>query len=143
MKRVWVLAMFACLFAPALVAQEHYTEGPVWRVTLIRVKPGHMDEYLTVLQNGFKAIAEEAKHQGLIVDYKIFLKETQSSPQDWDVCTALEFKNHAALDGAEAKFEAIGDKISGGKEAAQQGMLKRVEIREILSDELIQEVYLK
>jgi uncharacterized membrane protein len=102
-----------------------------------------MDEYLTALQNGFKRVADEAKRQGIIVDYKVFFKETQSNPHDWDVCTAMEFKNHAALDGVDAKFEEIVNKIGGGKEAAQQSLMKRVEIREIISDELIQEVSLK
>ena len=47
MKKLYGLAVFVLLLAPALFAQEHYTEGPVWRIQLIRVKPTHMDEYLT------------------------------------------------------------------------------------------------
>jgi hypothetical protein len=47
MKKLCGLALFALLLAPALFAQEHYTEGPVWRVDLVRVKPTHIDEYLT------------------------------------------------------------------------------------------------
>src|SRR5437870_10884215 len=42
----WGLACLL-LFVTAAVAQEHYTEGPVWRVTLVRVKPAQMDAYLT------------------------------------------------------------------------------------------------
>ena len=42
----WALACLL-LFVTAAVAQEHYTEGPVWRVTLVRVKPAQMDAYLT------------------------------------------------------------------------------------------------
>ena len=34
-------------FALQAFAQEHYTEGPIWQVTLIRVKPTQMDAYLT------------------------------------------------------------------------------------------------
>jgi hypothetical protein len=30
------------------------------------------------------------------MDYKIFLKETKNNPEDWDICVATEFKNHAA-----------------------------------------------
>jgi hypothetical protein len=143
-KRMGLLiAGLLFVFVPGLFAQEHYTEGPVWRVSLIRVKPGHMDGYLTVLQNQFKRVADEAKRQGIIVDYKVFLKETQNNPDDWAVCTALEFKNHAALDGVDAKFEEIVNKMSGGKEAAQQSLQKREDIREILSEELMQEVSLK
>jgi hypothetical protein len=124
-------------------AQENYTEGPVWRVSLIRVKPTHLDEYLTSLRQVSKPFIEEEKRQGLIVDYKILLKETKNNPQDWDICLAVEYENHAALDGLDAKVEAIRDKVLGGKQQAHQLGEKREEIREIVSDELLQEIYLK
>ena len=143
MKKLFVLGVFAALFVPALFAQENYTEGPVWRVSLIRVKPTHEDEYLTSLRQQSKPFIEEEKRQGLIVDYKLFLKETKNNPQDWDVCLAVEYKNHAALDGIDAKLEAIRDKVLGGKQQAHQLGEKREEIREIVSDELLQEIYLK
>jgi hypothetical protein len=142
-KKMCVLAVFAALFAPALFAQENYTEGPVWRVSLIRVKPTHLDEYLTSIRQVSKPFIEEEKRQGLIVDYKIFIKETKNNPQDWDICLAVEYKNHAALDGLDAKVEAIRDKVLGGKQQAHQLGEKREEIREVISDELLQEIYLK
>jgi hypothetical protein len=141
--KVLIVAGFAALFMPALFAQENYTEGPVWRVSLVRVKPTHLDEYLTSMRQVSKGFIEEEKRQGLIVDYKIFLKETKTSPQDWDVCIAVEYKNHAALDGLDSKMEAIRDKVLGGKQQAHQLGEKREEIREIISDELMQEIYLK
>src|SRR6266480_5455033 len=78
----WALACLL-LFVTAAAAQEHYTEGPVWRVTLVRVKPAQMDAYLTSLRQATKPLLEEEKRTGAIVDYKIFLKETNSGPQDW------------------------------------------------------------
>jgi hypothetical protein len=73
------------LLTPALFAQEHYTEGPVWRIQLIRVKPTHMDDYLTSLRQSTKPLIEEQKKEGMIMDYKVFLKETKNSPEDWDI----------------------------------------------------------
>ena len=143
MKKMSVLAVFVSMFAPVVFAQENYTEGPVWRVSLIRVKPTHLDEYLTSLRQVSKPFIEEEKRQGLIVDYKIFLKETKNNPQDWDICLAVEYKNHAALDGLDAKVEAIRDKVLGGKQQAHQLGEKREEIREVVSDELLLEIYLK
>ena len=143
MKKLWGIAICLFVFAPALLAQEHYTEGPVWRVSLIRVKPTHMDEYLSSLQQSSKPFLEEEKRQGLIVDYKLFIKETKSNPQDWDMCLALQFKNHAAMDGLGSKLEAIRDKVLGGKQQAHQLGEKREEIREVISDELLQEIILK
>jgi hypothetical protein len=143
MKRLFGLAAFLLLLTPALLAQEHYTEGPIWRVQLIRVKPTQMDAYLTSLRQSTKPLIEEEKRQGMIMDYKIFLKETKNSPEDWDICIAVQYKNHAAMDGLAAKGEAARDKIMGGKQAAQQLGEKRAEIREIVSSELLQEIVLK
>jgi hypothetical protein len=137
------LAILSLLLAPALFAQEHYTEGPVWRIQLIRVKPTQMDAYLTSLRQSTKPLIEEEKKQGVIMDYKIFLKETKATPEDWDICVAFEYKNHAAMDGLAAKGEPARDKMLGGKAPAQQLADKRAEIREIISSELLQEVFLK
>src|ERR1700681_1624059 len=138
MKKLYGLAAFLLL-----LAQKHYTEGPVWRIQLIRVKPTQMDAYLTSLRQSTKPIIEEEKRQGMIVDYKIFLKETKNNPEDSDICVAAQFKHHAAMDGLPAKGEAVRDKIMGGKQAAQQLGEKRAEIREIISSELLQEIFLK
>jgi hypothetical protein len=143
MKKLYGLAVFMLLLAPALFAQEHYTEGPIWRVQLIRVKPTHMDEYLTSLRQSTKPLIEEQKRQGTIVDYKVFLKETKNNPEDWDICVAIQYKNHAALDGLTAKGEMARDKILGGKAQGQQLNEKRAEVREIISSELLQEIFLK
>lgn len=143
MKRLSGVAIAFLLLAPAVLAQEHYSEGPVWRVELVRVKPTHMDEYLTSLQQFSKPLLEEQKREGVILDYKFFIKETKSDPQDWDVCLAVQYKNHAAMDGLAAKEEAVRDKIAGGKQKAQQVGDSRAEYRELVSEELLQEVFLK
>jgi hypothetical protein len=143
MKTIYRLAAFVLLLAPAVLAQEHYTEGPVWRVSLVRVKPTQMDAYLTSLQQSSKPLLEEQKRNGTIMDYKFFLKETKHNPEDWDVCLAIEYKNHAAMDGLAAKGEMARDKILGGKQPAQQLTEKRAEIREVISSELLEEIVLK
>jgi hypothetical protein len=143
MKTIFRLAAFLLLLAPAVLAQEHYTEGPVWRVSLVRVKPTQMDAYLTSLRKASKPILDQQKQDGTIMDYKFFLKETKSNPEDWDVCLAIEYKNHAALDGLAAKAEMVRDKILGGKQPAQQLSEKRAEIRELVSLEELQEIFLK
>jgi hypothetical protein len=61
MKKLWGIAICLFVFVPALLAQEHYTEGPVWRVSLIRVKPNRMDEYLTSMQQSTKPFLDEEK----------------------------------------------------------------------------------
>lgn len=141
-KSYGLLVVLLFLVLPAW-AQEHFTEGPIWRVTLIKVKPNQMDAYLTSLRQGSKPLLDEQKKQGLILDYKIFFKETMENPHDWDIALAVQYKNYAAMDGQTAKGEAIRDKILGGKQPAQQLGEKRVEMREIVSSMLMQEVTLK
>jgi hypothetical protein len=143
MKKFWGIAICLFVFVPALLAQEHYTEGPVWRVSLIRVKPNRMDEYLTSMRQSTKPFLDEEKRQGLVVEYKVFLKETKSNPQDWDICLAVQYKNYAAMDGLSSKVEGIRDKVLGGKQQAHQLGEKREEIREVISSELLHEVVLK
>jgi len=141
-KLNWTLA-FVLLFALQAFAQEHYTEGPVWNITFIRVEPAKLDNYVTNLQQGWKVVYDEAKRQGVIMDYKVFFKETKNSPDDWDVALAILYKNHAQMDGRAARLEAIRDKVLGGKQAAQQAAEMRNEIREIVDIDLVQEVMLK
>ncbi len=141
-KYSWILALVA-LFALQAFAQENYTEGPVWSVTTIRVKPAHFDDYLTALRKNIKPFWDEAKREGAVMDYKIFLKQGQNGPHDWNIALAVLYKNHAQMDGQAAKFEAIRDKVLGGKQSAQQADEKRGEIREVLTTELVQEIMLK
>jgi len=141
-KLTWTLA-FVVLFALQGFTQEHFTEGPVWSVTTIRVKPAHFDDYMTALRQNIKPFWDEAKREGAVMDWKVFLKQTKNSPQDWDIALAVLYKNHAQMDGQAAKFEAIRDKTLGCKTAAIQANEKRGEIREPLTTDLLQEIMLK
>src|SRR6201998_2465533 len=122
-KHSWML-LLAVLWAWQGFAQEHYTEGPVWNITTIRVKPAQFDNYLSNLRQGWKVFCDEAKRQGTIMDCKAFLKQTRSGPQDWDIALAVLYKNHAQVDGQAAKFEAIRDKFLGGQQTEQQATVK-------------------
>ena len=66
MKKVFGLWLLLVVLAPAVFVQEHYTEGPVWRIQLIRVKPTKIDAYLTSLRQSTKPVIEEQKKQGMI-----------------------------------------------------------------------------
>ncbi len=137
----WFCLLAICAF-PAL-AQEHYTEGPVWRITFYKIKPNQEDAYFTSIRQKAKPYLDQAKQQGLIVDYKTYLNETSSGPRDWDLALALEYRNFSALDGLTAKTEALRDKVFGSKESAQQVGQQRVEMREEVGSILVREVTFK
>ncbi len=119
-----------------------YTQGSVWELSFIRLVPGMGDDYLKSLSSTWKATMDEAKKQGLIVSYKILGGEA-AGPDDWDLLLMVEFKNYAALDGAEAKFRAIEARIVGNADQTRTLMTKRLEVRRILGGKLTQELILK
>jgi hypothetical protein len=117
-----------------------YTDGPVWTITMVKAKL--TDDYLKTQTTNFKAFNEEAKKQGIIMDYKILLGDA-SSPNDFNIILMTEFKNMAAFDGLRAKLDPIADKLIGGEDVQRQGAVKRMEMREIIGDKLMREITLK
>ena len=111
MRRALVLAAFLCLVAVGVgFAQEHFTEGPVWEVSFYRTTPAHFDDYMKFLRENFLATSMEAKKQGLILDFKVYVK-TPTGPQDWDVAVAELYSSFGkAMDYSKAdedKMKAI------------------------------------
>ena len=119
-----------------------YAEGPVWTITMVKTKPGMADDYLKNLAQIYKATNDEAKKQGIIMDYKILLG-ADSTPQDFDILLMQEFKNMAAFDGLRDKTDPIARKLIGSEDVQRQGAVKRMEIREIMGNKLMREITLK
>jgi hypothetical protein len=119
-----------------------YTEGPVWNITMVKVKPGMGDEYLKSLAKTLKLSLEEGKKQNLIVDYKILLGNA-ATPQDFDILVMVESKNMAALDNGREKFDPIARKTVGTTDQQQAIQVKRLDIREIMGTKLMREITLK
>jgi hypothetical protein len=128
---------------PMAVAQDKpYTEGTVWSVTMIRVKPGMFDVYMRELLPLRKKIEDEAKKQGLVISSRI-LSGNSMGRDDWNVMILEEYKNWAAFDGLSAKFDAILSKIVGAEDKQVQLMSKRGEVREIVGSKTMQELVIK
>ena len=119
-----------------------YTEGPVWSITMVRTKAGMDDDYLKMLAKIYKATNEEAKKQGIIMDYKILLGDS-ADPHDFNILLMQQYPNMAAFDGLRAKLDPIESKIVGNADVQRQGAVKRMEVREILGGKLMREVTLK
>jgi hypothetical protein len=134
-----VLAWAGRLFAQS---DAPYTEGPVWQLTMVKTKYGMGDDYLKGLAKTFKGTLEEAKKQGLVMDYKILLGDAATS-HDFDILLMTESKNMASLDNAREKFDPIARKVEGNPDQQRDTAIKRVELREILGQKLMREVTLK
>jgi len=145
-KKLQAVMMTAFSFVAASLclgqSDAPYTEGPVWTISMIKTKPGMADDYLKNLAQIYKAVNDEAKKQGIIMDYKILLGN-DSTPQDFDILLMQEFKNMAAFDGLREKTDPIARKLIGSEDVQRQGAVKRMEIREIMGNKLMREITLK
>ena len=145
LRRLTSLVLFGMLYLGSVVVygqEKPYTEGSVWIITMIRVKPGMLDVYMRDVLPLRKKINEEAKKQGLILSDRI-LTGSASRRDDFDVMFLTEYKNWATFDGITAKYDAIESKIIGSEEKQVQLMSKRAEVREILGEKTMQELLIK
>jgi hypothetical protein len=145
-KKLQIVALAALSLGIASLCSAQsdapYTEGPVWTLTMVRTKPGMSDDYLKNLAKAFKVTNDEAKKQGIIMDYKILIGEA-SDPHDYDILLMEEVKNFAAYDGFREKFDPIAQKLIGNEDQQRQGAIKRMEVREILGGKIMREITLK
>jgi hypothetical protein len=150
MKKLVVCSLFLgfCLAAAPALAQEHYTEGPVWAVNYIRTKPGKFDDYMKYLRSSYMFSAGEAKKQGLILETKILLN-TPRDANDWDIAIATLYPSFGkAMDFNQAdddKRKAIAEKQFKTKDEAkqQEAIAPRFAMRDALGTRYLREVNLK
>jgi len=132
------------LYAPAAVqAQDKpWSEGSVWTITMIHVKPGMFDMYMRELLPMRKKINDEAKKQGLVLSSHI-LSGNSSGRDDFDLMILEEYKNWAAFDGLTAKYDALMKNVVGHEDKQLQVMTKRSEVRDIIGEKVMQEIVTK
>jgi hypothetical protein len=133
----------ACLATgQSWAADRPYTMGPVWTVTLVRVKYGMDQQYLTDLAGSWKRVMDEAKKQNLVVSYKI-LDGNSGNKDDWNLIILVELKNWAALDTPPETFDAIAEKMVGTEKQQLEMLVKRSDVREIVGNRNFQEIIFK
>ncbi len=109
---------------------------------MVRTKAGMSDDYLKNLAQAYRSTSDEAKKQGVIMDYKILLGDA-ANQDDFDILLMVQYKNMAALDGLRDKTDPIATKLIGNEGVQRQGSVKRMEIRDILGTKTMREVTLK
>jgi hypothetical protein len=142
--RIAVAALCFSLVALATAkAQVSYNQGPVERVVLVHILPGHFDAFMADLKANIVPLWEAQKTAGLIQDYQMFFNSTSSGPEDWDFGYSLTYKNMAALDGLPDKIYGLRMKQYGDKNAEQKVIDKRVENVRIVNSMLIRDITLR
>jgi len=136
------------LASGAAVAQEHWTEGPVWECSAYRTNPGMFDTYLKWIRSHSEPINEEAKKQGLIVDYKAFVKAPRDE-NDYDVLFCTLYSSYGqALDynkGDDEKFDKISAAhwATADEDKQREQSAPRLEMRRYLGTSYVREVNLR
>lgn len=137
------LACLALLLTASSSAQDQYTEGTVERVTLVHILPGHLNAFMNDIKTNLQPVWDAEKSNGLILGYQLFLNQTKSSPDDWDLGVAITYKNMAALDGLGMKVLDLRMKQYGDKGKEQQAIDKRVENEHVVASYLIRNITMK
>lgn len=140
-----ILFAIAVVFASALSAPAQsnapYTEGPVWDITLVRTKHGMADAYFKSIYKTWHAVFQEAKKQGIIIDYKL-LYGLASSPTDFDVISIVITKDYAFRDRARELIDPIARKIEGDTKTQHARTAVRLDMREVLGYKHMREITL-
>jgi len=142
---IFSLLLLILLLLPiqeSLSQELPYTEGTVWSITFIRTKSGMTNEYFRHFASNLRGEYEEAKKQGLILSYKLLFGNA-ANKDDWNLLLMTEYKNMAAFDGVEGKWETINSKIIGTLEQQNAGYTKRSEMRETFGTKIVREIILK
>ena len=137
------LLVLSLLLLATGVAQDQYTEGPVSRVTLVHILPGHFNAFMDDIKTNLKPLWESEKSSGIIQSYGIFFNQTKASIDDWDIGFILTYKNFASLDGLGMKILELRMKQFGDKGKEQQVIDKRVENARAVSSYLIRDITMK
>jgi hypothetical protein len=147
MKKTIQLAAAVLCFSLAAIstaaAQVAYNEGPVSRVVLVHILPGHFNAFMDDLKKNIVPIWEAEKSSGLITDYQMWFNLTSSGPDDWDFGYSLTYKNLAALDGLPDKVYDLRMKQYGDKNSEQKVIDKRVDNARVVASVLTRGITLR
>lgn len=142
-----LLVVFLLLAMPAAMTQDAGTSnGPVWRINYIKIKPGKNADYMKWQREYLIPLLAEQKKAGLILDYKTFTKPTgDNSPGDWNMAGATLYRNYAeALDESPErtkKMREISLKIFGSEENLRKLQAElRDPNRDVVASHLVREL---
>jgi len=124
-------------------AQVPYKQGTVTRVVLLSVMPGRSDAFYGDLKKNVIPLWEAEKSAGLILNYNLFLNQTSSGSNDWDIGFTITYKNMAALDNLPDKVYELRMKQYGSKDDEQKVIEKRVENAKVVSSSLLRDITLR
>jgi hypothetical protein len=147
MKKTVLLLLAAILTISSSVTraaeEDHaYTMGPVIILSYIRTQPGMFEEYMRYLSTTYKRIMEEAKKQGIIVDYAVY----QTLPRDAqgaDLILSVKYKNMAVFDDLQSRMDPLAKQLFGSLPKAATASADREKLRKDVGSQQIRQLILK
>lgn len=146
----WAMLLAALCFLPftqiSAQSDNPYNRGTVWTLTFIKTGPNKADDYLKDIAKTWVASMDEAKAEGLILDYKI-LQGNAANEDDYNLILMTENKSLADFDPnkeREAKWDAINKKIKDAMGGSFDKVVKNYDaIREMKGTKVMRELHLK
>ena len=145
MAKKCVIALAGLALAITAGAQVHryYTNGSIWTVTEIRIKPGMDPGYLGYLDGALKKESDALVKAGYMKSYKL-LRTLDDDRTSWNLLILREYKSLAALEADEEKADSLSrDTLKEDDAKGMQGYEDRSKIREVLSTRTARELILK
>lgn len=129
-------AVLACASGSAL-AQEHWSEGPVWNCSFYYVPGENWDKYMLYLRRNTVPLQAAQKKAGLVLDYRTFVKDPRGT-DDWNFAACTQFRSYGqaydydAADEAKLKSIASAHWKTQDEEAQRKAAAERYSLRTFL-----------
>jgi hypothetical protein len=111
MKRLLIAASAAGLaFSSVSQAFEVFTDytpsTEIWNVTMVKVNPNRIDDYLEGLKQTWITGCEAGKKHGTVVDCYAYLSDTAAN-SDFNMLLVVKFPNAASQDPNPERYKAF------------------------------------
>ena len=146
LNKLLIGMVFAILFTFSVTTSAQvnrpFSNGSVWVVGVIQVKPGMDNAYKNYLATEWKKQQEAMKKEGIILSYMVLQTEMHSGT-DWNMLLLSEYKDLAAYEASLAKADSLAQTVVGDDAKQMQGYRDRLQIREVLGNRLARQINLE
>ena len=147
MKRnfLLVISLFVLMLTLSTAASAQvkrpFSNGSVWNIGFIVMKPGMDTAYLNYIATDWKKEQEALKKDGQILSYMVIQTEGHTGT-DWNLMLMTEYKDLATMEANEAKADNLLQTVIGNDEKQMQGYRDRLQIREVVGNRLARQIIL-
>ena len=125
-KTVTTAALAVLATGSAAQAFEVYTDytfsKEVWNVTMVKVNPNRIDDYLEGLKQTWQSGCDIGKKMGTVLDCFIYVSDTAAN-RDFNTMLVMKFPSGASGDPNEAQFKQFQAEMRKQLEEQKQDAL--------------------